>query len=215
MNSMYTNKNVQTTVKDDPDFGPILQDRTTIDIKDKYRNLFSKSRNQQPPRNSSPQPIYAKDVAVPPSKPTAAATVPQPNLPVPVDSVAERASKRTRQLLEEDAKRDYVPSILTSMATSGHGNANLRGTTNGNSAASSKADSMMVTLAFDQRSYVLNLKGTTKGSQLLAFAKQEFRLVGDNYVLHSEGVGKALDPTKGLRDQIPMFDLVKVVKNNV
>ena len=150
---------------------------------------------------------------MPPPKPAA---VPPPNLSVPLDSVAERASKRTRQLLEEDAKRDFVPSILTSMATSGHGNANLRGTTNGNAAAaSSKADSMMVTLAFDQRSYVLNLKGSTKGSQLLAFAKQEFRLVGDNYVLHSEGVGKTLDPAKGLRDQIPMFDLVKVVKNNV
>jgi hypothetical protein len=200
-----------SAVKDDPDFGPLLQDRTTIDIKDKYRNLFSKSRGQQPPRSSSPQPVYAKEATVATPR---AAQAPVAPAGQHTESIADRASKRTRQLLEEDAKRDFVPSILTSMATSGNGNPGSKNS-NGNSsaAASAKADSMMVTLAFDQRSYVLNLKGSTKGSQLLAFAKQEFRLVGDNYTLHSEGVGKTLDPLKGLRDQIPMFDLVKVVKN--
>jgi hypothetical protein len=68
---------------------------------------------------------------------------------------------------------------------------------------------LLLTLIHDQRSYLVNIKSTAKGAQLLAFAKQEFHL-GDNIVLHSEGIRAQIDLARPLRDQIPFFDIVRV-----
>ena len=116
--------------------------------------------------------------------------------------------------MEEETRIDQALATLAASAASSEAAGVVRNGYFGTSSTTvtSKPDSMMVTLAYDQRSYVLNLSGKTKASQLLAFAKQEFRLQEDCFILHSEGVGKTLDLSKGLREQIPMFDLVKVVK---
>jgi len=72
-------------------------------------------------------------------------------------------------------------------------------------------DKITLTVEGEKRTLILNLNGATKASQLLKFVLNEFRL-GDDYVLLSQGMGGPLDLSKPLKDQVPVFDLLQVVK---
>jgi hypothetical protein len=120
---------------------------------------------------------------------------------------------RDKSFLETDGQKSANDNKTLVSSSSVNGNSGVSATdVDGNFGATKpKNDTMTVTVRFDQRTLMLNLRGSMKGFQLINFALREFRL-GKEYTLQSEGVGTIIDASKPLREQVPMFDILKVVK---
>jgi len=193
----------------------VLADRTTIDIKDKYRNLMTKKRNGAGKDEKSIEPTTAcssssagavKELGILEHGPIIATTEQRKQV-----EITGRKRLKKDEVLSLSIK-DGVPteSAYCSVTTSDCGPPPQPITSTFSSSSRSK-DSMTLTVQCEQRTLILNLKGTTKASQLLSFAQKEFNL-DDGYVLVSAGVGMQLEPCRPLRDQVPMFDLLRVVR---
>lgn len=212
-------------VKDDPDFGPILAERTTIDIKDKYRNLSGKKNKSKTVADSQPdldKPIVFDYEVMPLQPEVKVKSTAVPDIPrIPEVRSSSASTKQTVKRPKvysspeeflgdskkaEPTKQVEAGSVKVEPAHQAH--SSLEPTAN---AAKQKADSMTVTVRYDQRTLMLNLRGSTKGSQLISFALKEFHLDRDHSLL-SEGAGIFLDPLKPIREQVPMFDILKVIK---
>jgi len=193
----------KTSVKDDPDFGPELAERTTIDIKDKYRNLVTKKRNA-PANEKCGDPVKSFSAGAGKEE-----TILERG-PVTTDQTITNDSPRKRAKKEDISKSSVLADPVKCEKDMKQGTLMTSSSSSSSSNHSANKDSMTLTVQCEQRTLILNLKGTTKASQLLSFAQKEFR-VGDGYVLVSAGVGTQLELSRSIRDQVPMFDLLRVV----
>lgn len=143
------------------------------------------------------EPKKSTEAAMKSLPPAASAAVPEAR-----SKAAAEAGERKKVKVEDD---ESVPSKTPSQ--------DLNRMDVGSKPMTSKKDSMTLTVQGDKRTLVLNLKGTTKASKLLTFVLREFQL-DEGYALISGGTGAVLDLSKPLKDQIPVFDLLRVVRED-
>jgi len=193
-----------SNIKDDPDYGPVLVDRTTVDIKDKYRNMVTRKKSASSTKvqeHNRDKALESPLKMVTESKPWAQKS----------DKKENAVRKRSKQEMEKSEEKfsianQQIPQLTETKLPQQPSTQEPQP-----SAVLNSNGSMTLTVSNGTKNLILSVKGTSKGSLLLNFAVREFSLSG-SYILLSDEMRRPLDINKTLREQVPMFDLLRVVK---